>query len=180
MHFESLPNVHLSQPWTRWTRRYLANIFPKQLGHYFTDILIIGGGLAGLRAAHEIDPNLRTLILTKDRVEESNSTYAQGGIASVWDPEDRFDNHVHDTLIAGAGLCDPKVVETVVREAPDRVAELIAWGTQFDRQDGQITLGREGGHSHQRILHALGDSTGKEIMRAMIAHTRQRPNTVIS
>lgn len=180
MLFEPIPNTHLIKPWPIWTRRYLTNIAPKQMGHYFTDVLIIGGGLAGLRAAHEIDPSLRTMILTKDNVEESNSTYAQGGIASVWDPEDRFDNHVQDTLIAGAGLCDSQVVDTVVREAPARVAELIAWGTRFDQQDGQITLGREGGHSHQRILHALGDSTGKEIMRAMIAHTRQRPNTEIS
>jgi L-aspartate oxidase len=158
----------------------LTAISPKQFGHYFTDVLIIGGGLAGLRAAHEIHPSLRTLILTKDKLEESNSTYAQGGIASVWDPEDRFDNHVADTLIAGGDLCDNKVVETVVREAPDRVAELIRWGTRFDQHDGQIKLGREGGHSHQRILHALGDATGKEIMRAMIAHTRQQPHTEIS
>jgi L-aspartate oxidase len=158
----------------------LTSISPKLFGHYFTDVLIIGGGLAGLRAAHEIHPSLRTLILTKDKLEESNSTYAQGGIASVWDPEDRFDNHVADTLIAGGDLCDNKVVETVVREAPDRVAELIRWGTRFDQHDGQIKLGREGGHSHQRILHALGDATGKEIMRAMIAHTRQQPHTEIS
>ncbi len=179
MHSESIPNEVLHHPWDRWTRRYLTNISPKHCGHYFTDVLIIGGGLAGLRAAHEIDPDLRTLILTKDKVEESNSTYAQGGIASVWDPEDRFDNHVQDTLVAGAGLCDPSVVDTVVREAPDRVAELIQWGTRFDQHDGQISLGKEGGHSHQRILHALGDSTGKEIMRAMIEHTRARPNTEI-
>ncbi|MFN9434685.1 MAG: L-aspartate oxidase [Planctomycetota bacterium] len=146
------------------------------MGHYFTDVLVIGGGLAGLRAAHEIDPSLRTIILTKDKVEESNSAYAQGGIASVWDPEDRFDNHVQDTLIAGCDLCDPGMVDMVVREAPQRILELIQWGTRFDSADGQLVLGREGGHSHQRIIHALGDATGKEIMRAMIAHTRSRPN----
>lgn len=175
----SIPNEPLSRPWDRWTNRYLTHLDPKRCGHFFTDVLIIGGGLAGLRAAHEIDPDLRTLILTKDKLEESNSTYAQGGIASVWDPEDRFDNHVQDTLIAGGDLCEPQVVETVVREAPDRVAELINWGTRFDQHDGQIVLGREGGHSHQRILHALGDATGKEIMRAMIAHTKERANTEI-
>lgn len=149
------------------------------MGHFFVDVLIVGGGLSGLRAAHEVDPSLRALILTKDKLEESNSSYAQGGIASVWDPEDRFDNHVHDTLVAGAGLCDTDVVAQVVREAPERVNELIAWGTRFDTQDGQIILGREGGHSHQRILHALGDATGKEIIRAMIEHVKSRPNVEI-
>jgi L-aspartate oxidase len=143
-------------------------------------VVIVGGGLSGLRAAQEIDPSLRTIILTKDKLEESNSTYAQGGIASVWDPEDRFDNHVQDTIVAGAGLCDPSVVETVVREAPLRVSELIQWGTKFDTDGGQIKLGREGGHSHQRILHALGDATGKEIMRAMIQHIKSRETIEIS
>ncbi|MCU0710748.1 MAG: L-aspartate oxidase [Pirellula sp.] len=149
------------------------------MGHFFVDVLIVGGGLSGLRAAHEVDPSLRALILTKDKLEESNSSYAQGGIASVWDPEDRFDNHVQDTLVAGAGLCDSDVVAQVVKEAPERVNELIAWGTRFDTQDGQIILGREGGHSHQRILHALGDATGKEIIRAMIEHVKSRPNVEI-
>jgi len=144
--------------------------------HYFTDVLIIGGGLAGLRAAHEIDPTLQTIVVTKDRLEESNSAYAQGGIASVWDPEDRFDNHVADTLVAGCSLSDSDVVEMVVRDAPKRVSELMSWGTQFDSHDGSLILGREGGHSHQRIIHALGDSTGKEIMRAMMQRTRSMAN----
>ena len=171
---------HITElPWSSLVPRYLVPIAPKRMGHYFTDVLIIGGGLAGMRAAQEIDPNLRTMILTKDKVEESNSTYAQGGIASVWDPEDRFDNHIQDTLVAGCDLCDPQTVEMVVREAPDRVAELIRWGTRFDQIDGSLILGREGGHSHQRIIHALGDATGKEIMRAMIHHTRSLPNVEI-
>ena len=174
-----IPSHSLDLPWSQWTPRYLVPVEPKRSGHFFTDVLIIGGGLAGLRAAHEVDASLRTTILTKDKLEESNSAYAQGGIASVWDPEDRFDNHVQDTLVAGVDLCDPKVVDLVVREAPDRVAELIRWGTRFDQQDGQLVLGREGGHSHQRIIHALGDATGKEIMRAMIAHTRQSKHTEI-
>ncbi|MFN7733183.1 MAG: FAD-binding protein, partial [Pirellula sp.] len=176
---EPIPNTSIHQPWHQWIPRYLVPIIPQRMGHYFTDVLILGGGLAGLRAAHEIDPSLRTMVLTKDKLEESNSAYAQGGIASVWDPEDRFDNHVQDTLIAGCGLCDEAVVDMVVREAPDRVAELIAWGTQFDQSEGQLVLGREGGHSHQRIIHAMGDATGKEIMRAMMQHTRQRPNIEI-
>ena len=174
-----LQTQRITTPWSRWIPRYLVAIDPKRMGHYFTDVLVIGGGLAGMRAAQEIDPSLRTMILTKDKVEESNSAYAQGGIASVWDPEDRFDNHIQDTLVAGCDLCDLRTVEMVVREAPERVAELIRWGTRFDQLDGALILGREGGHSHQRIIHALGDATGKEIMRAMIQHTRSLSNVEI-
>lgn len=177
---DKIPSTLLAQPWNATVPRYLVPIEPKRCGHFFTDVLIIGGGLAGLRAAHEIDPSLHTMILTKEKLEESNSVYAQGGIASVWDPEDRFDNHVQDTLVAGGDLCNPTVVDMVVREAPERVAELIEWGTRFDQNGNQLALGREGGHSHQRIIHALGDATGKEIMRAMIAHTLKRPNVEIS
>ncbi len=173
---ELLPELQIEADWREMIPRYLVPINTKRMTHYFTDVLIIGGGLAGLRAAHEIDPALQTIVVTKDRLEESNSAYAQGGIASVWDPEDRFDNHVADTLIAGGSLCDTDVVEMVVRDAPKRVAELMAWGTQFDSHDGSLILGREGGHSHQRIIHALGDATGKEIMRAMMQRTRSMPN----
>ena len=175
-----LPDLVLNDiRWSELVSRYLVPFHPKRVEHYFTDVLIIGGGLAGLRAAHEVDSALNAVVVTKDVLEESNSAYAQGGIASVWDPEDRFDNHVQDTLVAGGSLCDPSVVETVVREAPARVAELIQRGTRFDAQDGSLILGREGGHSHQRIIHALGDATGKEIMRAMMQHTRNMPNVEI-
>ena len=115
-------------------------------------------------------------MVTKDEVRESNSHYAQGGIAGVLDPEDRFDNHIADTLAAGKGLCEPEVVEMVVREAPDRINELIGWGTHFDQVERPGgSLGLEGGHSHARIAHALGDETGREIMRAMITQARSRP-----
>lgn len=159
--------------------RYLVDFHPKQLPHYFTDVLIIGGGLAGLRAANELGDDVRAIVVTKDRLQESNSNYAQGGIASVWDPEDCFEDHVQDTLSAGGNFCHPDVVDMVVREAPNRVEELIRWGTQFDSHDGQMMLGREGGHSRHRILHALGDATGKEIMRAVIDYTRSRDNIEI-
>ncbi|HEY2156316.1 MAG TPA: L-aspartate oxidase, partial [Isosphaeraceae bacterium] len=138
--------------------------------------LVIGGGVAGLRAAMGIDDPLRVLVVTKDEVRESNSAYAQGGIAGVLDPEDRFDDHIADTLAAGKGLCDEEVVELVIGEAPERIAELIAWGTEFDRVDGRVALGREGGHSRARIVHALGDATGREVMRAVIHRARERPN----
>src|SRR5476651_1416686 len=137
--------------------RYLVPFHTKRIPHHFVDVLIIGGGIAGLRAAMEIDPRLSLLVITKDTMEESNSNYAQGGIAGVIDPEDRFEDHVADTMAAGANLCDREVVEMVVREAPDHIKQLIAWGTHFDSEGGQLTLGREGGHSHHRIVHALGD-----------------------
>jgi L-aspartate oxidase len=157
-------------------RRYLVGFDPRTLPHFFTDVLVIGGGVAGFRAALGVPDGQRVLVLTKDDVRESNSQYAQGGIAGVLDPEDRFANHIADTLAAGKGLCDPEVVDMVVREAPIRIGELVEWGTHFDLVDGQVDLGREGGHSHARIVHALGDETGREIMRAIIERVGARPN----
>jgi len=160
-------------------RRYLVGFDPRELPHHFTDVLIIGGGVAGMRTALGIGEPHRVLVVTKDEVRESNSTYAQGGIAGVLDPEDHFEDHIADTLVAGKGLCDPEVVAMVVREAPRRIAELIEWGTHFDQVDGQVALTREGGHSHARIVHALGDATGLEVMRAVIQQAHSRPNTRI-
>ncbi len=160
-------------------RRYLTAFDPRDLPHHFTDVLVIGGGVAGLRTALGIPESLRVTVVTKDEVRESNSTYAQGGIAGVLDPEDQFENHIADTLAAGKGLCDPEVVELMIREAPRRIAELIDWGTEFDQVAGQVALTREGGHSHARIVHALGDATGREVMRAVIQATRTRTNVRI-
>src|SRR6266404_8971127 len=159
--------------------RYLAPFAPKQTPHFFTDILVIGAGIAGLRAALETPAGLQVLVVTKDAIQQSNSNYAQGGIAGVMSPEDRFENHVEDTLSAGAGLCDPAVVDLVVRDAPKAIHDLVSWGTKFDLEDGQLALTREGGHSHARIVHALGDATGHEVMRAVIDHARQAPNVTI-
>jgi L-aspartate oxidase len=159
--------------------RYLVNFLPKKSRHQFADILVIGGGLAGMRAALEVDPNLQVIVITKDVVQQSNSNYAQGGIAGVFDPEDKIEFHVRDTLIAGANLCDEKVVERVIRQAPDRIRELIDLGTEFDRQELELKLGREGGHSHNRILHARGDATGAEIMRAVISKIQQQSNITV-
>src|SRR3954452_15703833 len=160
-------------------RRYLVGFDPQDLPHHFTDVLVIGGGLAGLRVALGVPEPNRVLVVTKDEVRESNSAYAQGGIAGVLDPEDHFDDHIADTLAAGKGLCDPDVVAMVVHEAPARINELIAWGTHFDTVNGQVALTREGGHSHARIVHALGDATGREVMRAVIARAREAPNVRI-
>ena len=160
------------------TPRYLVPFHPKKIPHHFVDVLIIGGGIAGMRAAMAIDPQLSALVVTKDRLEESNSSYAQGGIAGVMAPDDEIGNHVADTLAAGGDLCDPETVEMVIREAPAHIRQLIEWGTAFDHKKGELLLGREGGHSHNRIAHAMGDATGREIMRAMIAHTRQELNAL--
>ena len=110
---------------------------------------------------------------------EQHAGYAQGGIAGVLSPEDRFENHIEDTLTAGAGLCHRDVVELVVREAPQQIHDLIQWGTHFDEEDGHLALTREGGHSHRRIVHALGDATGHEVMRAIIARSRATPHLTL-
>lgn len=164
--------------------RYLTNFAPKRVAHRFADVLIIGGGLAGLRAALEVDSSLSVIVVTKDVIRQSNSTYAQGGIAGVLHPEDKVEWHVRDTMSAGGNLCNLDTVRMVIRQAPDRIGELIEMGTQFDRdpvdEDGdgvrELTLGREGGHSHNRIIHANGDATGAEIMRAVIAKVRDAEN----
>jgi L-aspartate oxidase len=156
--------------------RYLTPFHPKQVPHFFTDVLIVGGGLAGLRTALAVDGRLSALVITKDGLWQSNSAQAQGGIASVLDPEDRIEDHVADTIEAGGPLCDREVVQRVVGEGPRRIQELIDWGTQFDKAGGRLVLGREGGHGRDRIAHALGDATGKEVMRAVIQQVRQTAN----
>jgi L-aspartate oxidase len=160
-------------------QRYLVPFHPKQIPHFFTDVLIIGAGLAGLRSAIAVDSKQSVLVLTKDRIDESSSNYAQGGIAGVLDPEDCFDEHVADTLVAGGNLCDPDVVTQVVCEAPTRIRELIEWGTNFDLKAGELELGREGGHSRSRVAHAMGDATGREVMRAIICWASQLRNVQI-
>lgn len=157
-------------------RRYLVRFDLKRVPHLFTDVLIIGAGITGIRAALATDPSLNVVLATKDRLKESNSAYAQGGIAGVFDPVDDFANHVADTLAAGKGLCDREIVELVVREAPSRIGELISMGAVFDQTDGEISLTQEGGHSHRRVVHALGDATGKEVMRALIERIRNQKN----
>lgn len=155
-------------------RRYLVRFQPKRIPHLFTDVLIIGAGIAGIRAALSIDPQLNVVMATKDRVDVSNSAWAQGGIAGVFDPFDDISNHYADTMAAGKGLCHPDIVNLVVHEAPDRIRELIELGASFDTANGEIALTQEGGHSHRRIVHALGDATGKEIMRALISSVTAR------
>ena len=158
--------------------RYLIPFHAKRQPHFFTDVLIIGGGLAGIRAALAVDPSLRVLVVCKDGLTNSNSGKAQGGIATVWNlDDDNYDLHVQDTLIAGGALCDEEIVRYIVERGTGEVKNLIENGARFDKKpDGTLLLGREGGHSRFRILHADGDATGQEIMRAMIETVKSRPN----
>src|SRR5215831_11599131 len=134
-----------------------------------TDFLIIGAGVAGLRAAIELAPAGRVLVLAKREITDSSTQLAQGGIAAALSDEDEISLHLQDTLHAGDGLCNESAARVLVEDAPARIEELIAWGTQFDRQGTKLTFGREGAHSRNRILHAHGDSTGREIQRALHA-----------
>ena len=144
-----------------------------------SDFLVIGGGIAGLIFALKASETGHVTVLTKAGSSEANTAYAQGGIASVWSVDDSFESHIDDTLRAGAGLCDRAAVEAIVRDGPAVVRELIALGTSFSRiEEGgedEYDLGREGGHSHRRVLHAQ-DLTGREIMRALGEAARGRKN----
>ncbi len=138
-----------------------------------TDYLVIGSGIAGLRAAIELAPHGRVLIVNKGNPPESASEFAQGGIAVVLDPQDSIEAHISDTLLAGKGLCRPEAVEVLVKEGPDRVRELIRWGARFDRDQNRYILAKEAAHSSARILRAQGDATGTEIMRALLGKAHQ-------
>src|SRR5438046_8289238 len=127
-------------PTMPFPHRYLVQFNPKQTPHFFTDILVIGAGIAGLRAALAIPRSLDVLVVTKDKIQQSNSNYAQGGIAGVLSPEDRFENHIEDTLTAGGGLCHRDIVDLVVREAPQQIADLIGRGPHFDHHEGPLAL----------------------------------------
>ncbi len=143
------------------------------------DFLVVGSGIAGLSFALKASKHGKVLIVTKANEDESNTKYAQGGVAVVVDKEDSFDKHIEDTLIAGDGLCDKEVVEIVVKEGPERIQEIIDYGTQFDtNKQGEYDLAREGGHSEHRVLH-YKDITGYEIERALLAQIHANPNIEI-
>lgn len=142
------------------------------------DFLVIGSGAAGLSYALKAAEIGTVAIITKKTSVESNTNYAQGGIAAVMDAADSYESHIRDTLDAGAGLCDPEVVELVVREGPERIRELIKLGAEFTRSHEHLHLGREGGHSANRIVHAA-DITGREVERALLSRVREHPNIEI-
>lgn len=140
-----------------------------------SDFLIIGSGIAGFSTALKCARIGRVVVITKKGDTESNTNYAQGGIASVISPDDSFDLHIRDTLNAGAGLCHPDAVELLVRKGPAAIQELLHFGVEFTKKQGALDLGREGGHTRSRIVHSR-DLTGKEIERALVASVKYDPN----
>ena len=142
----------------------------------YKDVVIIGAGVAGLRAAISLEDTIDVAIIAKDNLSESSSEYAQGGIAVAISDEDKVSIHFEDTINAGDGLCDEEAVKILVEEGPARIQELIEWGTTFDKKGTKLAFTREGAHSRNRILHAHGDSTGKEIVRALLAKVKQIKN----
>jgi L-aspartate oxidase len=144
-----------------------------------TDFLVIGSGIAGLSFALKASAFGKVAVITKSTIDNTNTRFAQGGIAAVFSEPDNFEKHIHDTLVAGAGCCNEEVVRMVVREAPGRIKDLISLGVPFDKKDdGTYDLHREGGHSENRILHHK-DRTGEAIEKALIDRVRREPNIKI-
>jgi L-aspartate oxidase len=134
----------------------------------YTDFLVIGGGVAGLRGAIELAPYGEVIVITKDIPTEGSTEYAQGGVAVALSDEDEVGIHFRDTIKAGDGLCREDAVKVLVEEGPDRITELIEWGAQFDKEGSKLAFTLEAAHSRKRILHAHGDSTGRELERVLI------------
>lgn len=144
------------------------------------DVLIVGSGIAGLYAGLHISPDKKTVIITKGDFDKSNSWLAQGGIASVISPDDKFELHVEDTLKAGAGICDIEAVELLVKEGPENIRELVELNVPFDLNgEGELMITREGGHSRRRIVHCGGDATGRETTRRLGELALERKNLEI-
>jgi L-aspartate oxidase len=144
------------------------------LPQIFCDTVVVGSGVAGLRTSIALADRSDVILIAKEALDLSNTSWAQGGIAAALSPEDTFDGHVADTLDAGAGLCEPEAVRTLVEQGADEVRRLLAWGMRVDRDDaGAPKLGLEGGHHHHRILHTDGDATGTELARCLIERARQ-------
>ncbi|HAL45452.1 MAG: L-aspartate oxidase [Planctomycetes bacterium GWF2_42_9] len=162
-------------------RRYLVPINTAASQQMFTDCLVIGSGIAGLRAAIEAASNgCEVILVCKKRLQDSNTWHAQGGIASVLANDDSIASHVKDTLKTGCGICDAEIVEQVVADGPGLVKELLDWGAEFDKTaTGSISVSFEGGHSHARVAHALGDNTGRALADALIKKARQFENVTV-
>ncbi len=149
-------------------KRYLLSFDSKTLQHVFTDTLVVGSGVAGLSSAIHATKGGSVLIVTKAKINENSTEHAQGGIAARLCSQDSFKKHISDTLKTGHGLCDEEIVSGVVRDGPKRVKELISWGANFDKENGELVFTKEGGHSFPRIIRARGDSIGKEIEDTLI------------
>ncbi len=156
-------------------RRYLIPFRSQLLPHIFTDMLVLGSGVAGLRAALEAAQHGDVVVLAKESLDLSNSSWAQGGIAAAVGRDDSPDRHFDDTMLAGAGLCEPSAVRVLVEEGPAQIEQLLGWGMRVDRgAAGEPSLGLEGGHGNPRIIHSDGDATGRELMRTLLAASRAR------
>ena len=160
-------------------RRYLVDIDSISTHQLFTDCLVIGAGIAGLRAAIEAAKHRNIIVVCKSSIENSNTAKAQGGIASVLDKTDTFESHIFDTLNTGCGTSDESIVNLVIRQGPELIEQLLHWGAEFDMVDGRIATTLEGGHTHARVAHAHGDETGRIIAETLIKKTMQNPNIKI-
>jgi len=159
-------------------RRHLIPFRSSLLPQIFTDVLVIGAGSAGLRAAIAASDSAEVIVLAKQPPDVSNTAWAQGGIAIPAGPDDSVESHVQDTLNAGAGLCDEPAVRAIIDRATGALERLIGLGARFDTdEDGSLQLGREAAHEHHRIAHANGDATGMEIVRAL-GHAAEARDTI--
>ena len=160
-------------------KKYLISFDSHTSSHVFTDVLVIGSGVAGLSAAIQAASHGSVLVVTKDKIDENNTAYAQGGIAVVLSQRDTLTKHIKDTLDAGQELCDKATVKTIVSEGPKRVREMIEWGAAFDRQNNHLIFTQEGGHSFPRIIRARGDSTGKEVEHTLVRIVKENKNVKV-
>ena len=156
-------------------RRFLVSFDTSLIPQVFCDVLVIGSGVAGLRAALAAAERAEVLVVAKDAIDESNTAKAQGGIACAMGAGDSVGAHAEDTLTVGHGLCNPEVVRGITEGGPTRVRELIAWGGRFDKENGNLAMGREGGHGVARVIHAFGDATGSEVANTLIRRVRMTP-----
>lgn len=157
-------------------KRHLISFDSHTTSHVFTDVLVIGSGVAGLSAAIQAAKQYSVLIVTKDKIDENNTSYAQGGIAGVLSAKDSIAKHMEDTVDTGQGLCNTPAVKMIVSEGPKRIRELIDYGAAFDREDGHLVFTQEGGHRFPRIIRAQGDSTGREVEHTLIRTVKGNKN----
>jgi len=160
-------------------RRYLISFESRRLPHIFTDVLIIGAGIAGLRAAIEAAEYGQVILLTKGELPDSNSYYAQGGLAAAVAQSDSIESHIADTLATANGLGDEQVIREAISAAPQHICQLQQWNVAFDAEGDRLALGREGGHSADRIIHAQGDATGQVLCDALIRRVKDAPGVKI-
>ncbi len=160
-------------------RRYLVNIDSTATPQLFADCLVVGAGIAGLRAAIEAAHDCNVMIVCKGSLQDSNTYKAQGGIASVLEKSDSFESHIADTLNTGCGICNQDIVGLVVRQGPELIEQLLHWGAEFDLTEGHVATTLEGGHSHARVAYAHGDETGRIIAETLIRKVTENQNIKI-